>query len=123
MPRKLLYGRLTFGKGKMLLPGVASRKEVEDLFRKLKGVKLPYVRQACIYYTCLDFKNQEEATREKIQSLCDEVSEEIGDNEYDRKALFEFLTNQYINASGVAQKYYLSEKKLYKMRIEFFERW
>ena len=100
----------------MLLPGV---KGSDDLFRKLKGVKLPYVRQAYIYYTCMDYADQDEATKAKIERLC----REIGDNEYDTKALFEFLTNQYINASGVARKYYLDEKKLYRMRREFLMRW
>lgn len=81
---------------------------------------MPYERQAFIYYSCLDYKNQEEDIKAKIDVLCDRTA---GNSDYDRKALFELLTNKHMTAAGIAQKYYINEKKLYKLRREFFESW
>lgn len=53
----------------------------------------------------------------RILNLCAKVA---GD---DYKALYEVLTNDAKSILSVSLEYYISEKKLYSMRKEFYERW
>lgn len=94
------------------------------MFRKLRGVKIPYVEQGIIYFTCMNYQKQSEDMKSKIVNLCHNVCRECGEEaELYEKALFEFITNQYIGASGIVMKYYVSDKLLYKLRRNFYERW
>lgn len=94
------------------------------MFRKLRGVKIPYVEQGIIYFTCMNYSKQSNETRNKIEALCKQVCTECGSEAtlYEN-ALFEFLTNQYIGAVGIVMKYCISDKRLYQLRREFYERW
>lgn len=94
------------------------------MFRKLRGLKMPYAEQGLIHFTCMTYKKQSDDTQIKISALCKEVCAECGDDAaiYE-KALFEFLTNQYIGAAGIVMKYYISDKMLYRLRRKFYELW
>ena len=87
------------------------------MFKKRKGIRVPYNMQGLIYFTCVNIKNQPEHIRKKILNLCIEVGGE------DYRALYEVLTNDKVSILGVSMKYYISEKRLYKMRKEFYEKW
>ena len=76
---------------------------------------LSYNEQGYIYFVCKTFGNQPKATQEKIKSLC----EEIGGAEYSA-ALFAVLTSP-TSIRAAAQKYYISESQLYKLRKRFYE--
>lgn len=87
------------------------------MFKKRRGINVPYNKQGLIYFVCLDFKNQPRKVQEKILRLC----EEIGGDEY-KKALFEFVTTD-ASAVKVSLKHYLSEGTLYVLRKKFYEAW
>lgn len=87
------------------------------MFKKRKGIKLPYNKQGLIYFTCLDYKNQPREIQDKIKRNC----EEVGGEEY-KKALFEFVTTDK-SAVSISMKNYLSEGTLYVLRKKFYEKW
>ncbi len=87
------------------------------MFKKKKGIKVPYNKQGLIYFTCVNFKDQPRKVQEKIERLC----EEIGGDEY-KKALFEFVTTDS-SAVKISLKHYLSEGTLYVLRKKFYEAW
>lgn len=87
------------------------------MFKKRKGINLPYNKQGIIYFTCMDIKNQPPEIQRKVAYMCEEIGAE------DSEALYEFLTNEYLNVNGVAQKYFISETKLYELRKKFYEAW
>ena len=87
------------------------------MFKKKRGIKIPYNKQGLIYFTCMNIKNQPEETQEKIKTLCRNVAGEHND------ALFAMLTDDTKNANAVAMKYYISESQLYLYRKRFYEAW
>lgn len=87
------------------------------MFKKRRGIRVPYNKQGLIHFTCLDVRNQPEEIQHKIHNLCIEVAGE------DWRALYEAMTNDDLNIAGVAMKYYISEKKIYNYRKTFYEAW
>ncbi len=88
-----------------------------DVFRKRRGIHIPYNKQGLIYFTCVNVKDMPEAVQQKILNLCIEVGKE------DYKALYEVVTNDKKSILSISLEYYLSEKKLYRLRKEFYEKW
>jgi len=87
------------------------------MFRKFKGIKIPYEKQGLIYFTCLNVKEMPEEVRQKILNLCIEVAGE------DYKVLYEVVTNDNKSILQISREYFLNEKKIYRMRKEFYEKW
>lgn len=87
------------------------------IFRKLRGVDVPYREQGMIWFTCVNYDKQPKRTKEKIQRLCRECG-----GEYE-KALFIFLTRENVSIPWIEQNYYVSATTLYRRRKEFFESW
>ncbi len=87
------------------------------MFKKRRGIHIPYNRQGLIYFVCMNVKDMPEDVQKKILNLCIEIG---GD---DHQALYELLTNDTKSVVGISLKYLISEKKLYNMRREFYERW
>ena len=87
------------------------------MFKKRKGINVPYNKQGLIYFMLHDFKDQPRKVQDKIVSLC----EEIGGDEY-KKALLEFVTTES-SAVKVSLKHYLSEGTLYVLRKKLYEKW
>ena len=87
------------------------------MFKKKRGIKIPYNKQGLIYFICLDYKNQPPKIQNKIKSLCHTV----GGEEYEQ-ALFEFVTTE-AGAIKISLKHYTSETSLYQMRKKFYELW
>ena len=87
------------------------------MFKKKRGIKLPYNKQGLIYFTCMNFKDAPEDVQKKILNLCTEVGKE------DYKALFELITKPYKTMLSVSLEYNLSEKRLWVMQKKFYETW
>lgn len=87
------------------------------MFKKRRGIHIPYNKQGLIYFTCLDVKNQPEDIQQKILNLCVEIAGE------DYKALYEVMTSDNKSILSISLEYFLSEKRLYRMRKEFYEKW
>lgn len=85
-------------------------------FRKLQGVELPEEQQGLIRYTCLNVDRQSKRTREKIQRLCDDVGGAYS------AALWEVMCTKK-SITAIAQKHYVGESTLYRLRKEFYESW
>ena len=76
------------------------------MFRKLRGVKLPYNTQGYIYFTCVTFSQQPPEIQNKIEQL------------------FEVLTKagQY-SVERIATDHFISAATLYRLRRKFYEKW
>lgn len=87
------------------------------MFKKRKGIHIPYNKQGLIYFTCMDVKNQPEEIQKKILSLCIQVSGEH------YQALYTMLTDDTRNIHSVSMEFYISETQLYYYRKKFYENW
>lgn len=87
------------------------------MFRKRRGIHIPYNKQGLIYFTCVNVKDMPEDIQQKILNLCIEVGKE------DYKALYEVVTNDKKSILSISLEYFLNEKKLYRLRKEFYEKW
>lgn len=87
------------------------------MFKKRRGIRLPYNKQGLIYFTCMNINDMPENIQQKVLNLCVEVGQQ------DYKALYELLTNDNKSVLSISHEYFLNEKLLYKMRKEFYEKW
>lgn len=87
------------------------------MFRKRRGIHIPYNKQGLIYFICVNVKDMPEDVQQKILNLCIEVGKE------DYKALYEVVTNDKKSILNISLEYFLNEKKLYRLRKEFYEKW
>lgn len=87
------------------------------MFKKRRGIHIPYNKQGLIYFTCVNARDMPEDIQQKILNLCIEVGKE------DYKALYEVVTNDRKSILSISLEYFLNEKKLYRLRKEFYEKW
>lgn len=87
------------------------------LFKKRRGIHIPYNKQGLIYFTCMNVKDMPEDVQRKILNLCIEV----GGQHY--RALYTMLTDDSKNIHGVAMDFHISETQLYLYRKNFYEKW
>lgn len=87
------------------------------MFKKYRSIRVPYKKQGLIYFLCVNIKEMPPDVRNAALNLCAELGGE------DSKALYEFITNESRNACGVSQKYFVNEKRLHRLRKEFYEEW
>lgn len=87
------------------------------MFKKRRGIHIPYNRQGLIYFTCMNIRDMPEDIKKKILNLCVEVAQE------DYRVLYEVMTNDSKSVDAIAREYYISEKKLYGYRKKFYEKW
>ena len=92
------------------------KKGLTRVFKKKKSIKLSYIKQGLIYFTCMDYKNQPFKMQNKINNLCLEVAGEH------HRALFALLTDERENITSVAMKHYISEAQLCRYRKKFYEK-
>ena len=85
-------------------------------FRKYRGINLPYNKQGQIYFTLVNYKEQNKRTRDRIDRL---IRQAAGPHE---AALRAFVLDGR-SAVAVAQEYYVSENRLYVMRKRLYESW
>ena len=87
------------------------------MFRKRRGIHIPYNKQGLIYFTCVNVKDMPQEVQQKILNLCIEVAGE------DYKALYEVVTNDKKSVLSISREYFINEKRLYRLRKEFYEQW
>lgn len=87
------------------------------IFRKLRGVNLPYREQGLIWFTCVNYDRQPKAVKEKIRRLCKQYG---GEHE---EALFILLTRENVSISWIERNYYVTAPTLYKRRVKLFNGW
>lgn len=87
------------------------------MFKKRRGIHIPYNRQGLIYFVCMNIKDMPPDVQDKILNLCMEVAGA------DYNALYEVVTNDAESILSISLKYYINEKRLYRLRKEFYERW
>lgn len=87
------------------------------MFKKRKGIHIPYNKQGLIYFTCMNIKDMPEDIRRKILNLCTEIAKE------NSRALYTLLTDDMKNIHAVSSEFYISETQLYVYRKKFYEQW
>lgn len=87
------------------------------MFKKRRGIHLPYEKQGLIYFTCVNYDNIPPQMQDKIERLCEENGKEHS------KALFEVVTNSQKSIRALAMEYHISETQLYHYRKKFYENW
>ncbi len=87
------------------------------MFRKRRGIHIPYNKQGLIYFICVNVKDMPQEVQQKILNLCIEVAGE------DYKALYEVVTNDKKSVLSISLEYFINEKRLYRLRKEFYEKW
>ena len=85
-------------------------------FKKMKSVPLSYNKQGYIYFTCHHYAECDQATRAKIDTLCERVGREY------RSALFRVLTTDE-PLNRIAHEHYVSPAVLYRKKARFFSEW
>lgn len=88
------------------------------MFKKRRGIKIPYNKQGLVYFTCVNYKDMPEDIQEKIKKLCCD----IGGEEY-YEVLFKVVTDSSKSIRSLAMEYYISEMSLYRFRKQFYELW
>lgn len=83
-------------------------------FKKVRSVRLSYAKQGVIYFTCLNYRNLDRNEQEYIKQLC----KDIAGGDY--RALMDVMTKG-VSVRRAAADAYISEKKLYRWRKEFYE--
>lgn len=86
------------------------------MFKKMRGCSLSYERQGYIYFTCKNYNKQPKEVKDKIDRLCKEVGGEYA------PTLFRILTTN-VSVRRAAIEGYISERRLYDLRVEFFGKW
>lgn len=87
------------------------------LFKKRRGIHIPYNKQGLIYFTCMNVKDMPEEIQRKILNLCIEVCDEH------YKALYAALTDDTKNIHSISMEFHVSETQLYYYRKKFYEKW
>lgn len=87
------------------------------MFKKRRGIHLPYNKQGLIYFTCVNIKDMPEDVQQKILRLCEDVGKEHSE------VLFEVMTNSNKSIRALAMDYHISETQLYHYRKKFYEAW
>lgn len=87
------------------------------MFKKRRGIHIPYEQQGLIYFTCVNHRDMPEEIQEKIQRLCDEVGKEYSE------VLYRVVTDTNKSIRALALEYRISETQLYHYRKKFYEAW
>ncbi len=88
------------------------------MFKKRRGIKIPYNKQGLIYFTCVNYKDMPDDIQQRIVQLCDEVG---GDDYAD--VLFAAVTDSTKSIRSLSMEYHVSEMSLYRYRKKFYELW
>ena len=87
------------------------------MFKKRRGIHIPYEKQGLIYFNCVNYKDMPEDVQNKISDLCNEVGKEYAD------VLFEVVTNSKRSIRSISLEFHVSESLLYRYRKRFYETW
>lgn len=85
-------------------------------FKKRRGIRLTYIEQGYIAFTCWTYHAQPPPMQEKIRRLCASCGGEYAD------ALFDVMVSQE-SITALTLKHHVSEMLLYNLRKKFYESW
>lgn len=88
------------------------------MFKKRRGIKLPYNKQGLIYFTCMNYYDMPDDVQQRIVQLCNEV----GGEDY-ADVLFAVITDSTKSIRALSMEYHISEMSLYRYRKKFYELW
>lgn len=87
------------------------------MFKKRRGIKIPYKKQGLIYFLCININDLSPEFQQKIIDLCNEVAGDYA------QALYEVVTDDSVTVEAIARRNYMSATRLYDFRKEFNEKW
>ena len=87
------------------------------MFKKRRGIHLPYNKQGLIYFTCMNIQDMPYDVQDKIKNLCQEVGKEYSE------VLYKVVTDSNRSVRSLAIEYNISERNLYRYRKKFSEAW
>lgn len=87
------------------------------MFKKRKGINVPYNKQGLIYFTCVNFKDMPEDVQNRVKMLCDVIGKEYAE------VLFKVVTDGNKSIRSLSMEYHISETQLYHYRKLFYEAW
>ena len=87
------------------------------MFKKRRGIHIPYNKQGLIYFTCVNHKDMPVHIQNKIVRLCNEVGKEYSE------VLYKVVTDSNKSIRALAMEYHISETQLYHYRKRFYEAW
>ena len=87
--------------------------------KKIRSLKMSYAKQQTIFRTCQNYISLPLEKQNRIKRLCREV---VRGNDDDFRALFAVLTTGK-SIRCIAFEHYMSERKLYYLRKQFYEKW
>lgn len=87
------------------------------MFKKRKGINVPYNKQGLIYFTCVNFKDMPEDVQNRVKMLCDDIGKEYAE------VLFKVVTDGNKSIRSLSMEYHISETQLYYYRKLFYEAW
>lgn len=87
------------------------------MFKKRRGICVPYEKQGLIYFNCVNYYDMPVEIQNKITNLCKEVGKEYAD------VLFEVVTDSKKSIRSISTEYHMSESLLYLYRKKFYEAW
>ena len=87
------------------------------MFKKRRGIHLPYNKQGLIYFTCVNHMDMPYDVQDKIKNLCQEVGQEYAE------VLYKVVTDSNRSIRSLAIEYHISERNLYRYRKKFYEEW
>ena len=85
------------------------------MFNKSKYIKVSYNEQGLIHFICVNSR------RLGLELAVKDICKRITCDKADADALYEWLVEDG-NVDAIARKHYTNEKKLYKLRKQFFEK-
>ena len=88
-----------------------------DVFRKRRGIHIPYNKQGLIYFICLNVKDMPIDIQQRISSLCSDIGGQYS------QALYAMLTDSNESVRSISVKFHISETQLYFYRKKFYEKW
>ena len=87
------------------------------MFKKRRGIHIPYNKQGLIYFTCMNYEDMPEHIQDKIVQLCDEVGKDYAE------VLYKVVTDSNRSIRSLSMEYHISETQLYHYRKKFYESW
>ena len=87
------------------------------MFKKRRGIHVPYNKQGLIHFTCVNVKDMPEEIQQKIWDLCIEVGGRHC------RALYALMTDSNESVRSISGKFFISESQLYIYRKQFYEKW
>lgn len=87
------------------------------MFKKRRGIHLPYNKQGLIYFVCVNIEEMPESIQKRILNLCIDTAGEH------YQALYVLLTDDKKNIHNISTEFHISETQLYYYRKRFYEKW